>query len=64
MLSEIARALDVPVADHEEAFLQAQPMNALIEPDDVASAVLWLASDESVHVTGSVVVVDGGFTAH
>jgi NAD(P)-dependent dehydrogenase (short-subunit alcohol dehydrogenase family) len=64
MLSEIARALDVPVADHEETFLQAQPMNALIEPDDVASAVLWLASDESVHVTGSVVVVDGGFTAH
>lgn len=63
MLSEIARALDVPAADHEAAFLQAQPMNALIEPEDVAAAAVWLASDESRQVTGSVVTVDGGFAA-
>ncbi|MCX5193516.1 mycofactocin-coupled SDR family oxidoreductase [Streptomyces sp. NBC_00249] len=63
MLSEIARSLDVPVAEHEETFVQAQPMNALIEPEDIASAALWLASDESRQVTGSVVAVDGGFTA-
>ncbi len=63
MLSEIARCLDVPVAEHEEAFVQAQPMNALIEPDDVASAAAWLASDESRQVTGSVLTVDGGFTS-
>jgi NAD(P)-dependent dehydrogenase (short-subunit alcohol dehydrogenase family) len=63
MLSEIARALDVPVADHEATFLEAQPMNALIEPEDVAAAAVWLASDESRQVTGSVVTVDGGFTA-
>ncbi|MGW4226947.1 mycofactocin-coupled SDR family oxidoreductase [Streptomyces bauhiniae] len=63
MLSEIARALDVPVAEHEETFMQAQPMNALIEPEDIASAAVWLASDESRQVTGSVLTVDGGFTA-
>ena len=63
MLSEIARALDVPAADHEAAFLEAQPMNALIEPEDVAAAAIWLASDESRQVTGTVVTVDGGFTA-
>ncbi|MEV6149696.1 mycofactocin-coupled SDR family oxidoreductase [Nonomuraea sp. NPDC052129] len=63
MLAEIARSLDVPVGEHEEAFVQAQPMNTLIEPDDVASAALWLASDESRQVTGSVLTVDGGFTA-
>ena len=63
MLSEIARSLDVPVDEHEETFRQSQPMNALIEPEDVASAALWLACDESRQVTGSVVTVDGGFTA-
>jgi SDR family mycofactocin-dependent oxidoreductase len=63
MLSEIARSLDVPVAEHEETFLQAQPMNALIEPDDISAAAVWLASDESRQVTGSVTAVDGGFTA-
>jgi NAD(P)-dependent dehydrogenase (short-subunit alcohol dehydrogenase family) len=63
MLSEIARCLEVPVAEHEEAFVQGQPMNALIEPEDVAAAALWLASDEARQVTGTVLTVDGGFTA-
>ncbi len=63
MLSEIARSLDVPVAEHEQTFVTAQPMNALIEPDDIAGAALWLASEESRQVTGSVVTVDGGFTS-
>jgi NAD(P)-dependent dehydrogenase (short-subunit alcohol dehydrogenase family) len=62
MLSEIARCLDVPVAEHEETFVQSQPLNSLIEPDDIAYAAIWLASDESRQVTGSVVTVDGGFT--
>jgi NAD(P)-dependent dehydrogenase (short-subunit alcohol dehydrogenase family) len=63
MLAEIARALDVPVSEHEQTFVEAQPMNALIEPEDVAAAVVYLASDDSRQVTGSVLTVDGGFTA-
>jgi NAD(P)-dependent dehydrogenase (short-subunit alcohol dehydrogenase family) len=63
MLSEIARSLEVPVAEHEEIFVQAQPMNALIEPESIAASAIWLASDESRQVTGSVITVDGGFTA-
>ncbi|MEU4965280.1 SDR family oxidoreductase [Streptomyces smyrnaeus] len=63
MLSEIARSLDVPVAEHEETFVAAQPMNRLIEPEDVAGAAVWLGSDASRQVTGSTVTVDGGFTS-
>ncbi|MCK2244591.1 MULTISPECIES: SDR family oxidoreductase [unclassified Crossiella] len=63
MLAEIARSLDVPLAEHESAFLAAQPMNALVEPEDVAGAVVYLASAESRQVTGSVLTVDGGFSA-
>ena len=33
-------------------------------PEEVASGVLYLASDESSFVTGSVLSVDGGMTAH
>jgi len=64
MLREIARALDVPADEHVAAFTQSQPMNRLVEPRDVAGAVVFLASDDSAQVTGSVLTVDGGFTAH
>jgi 3(or 17)beta-hydroxysteroid dehydrogenase len=39
------------------------PMRRLGEPEDVAFAVLYLASDESKFMTGSELVIDGGFTA-
>jgi NAD(P)-dependent dehydrogenase (short-subunit alcohol dehydrogenase family) len=63
MLSEIARSLNVPVAEHEQLFIQAQPTNALVEPEEVASTAVWLASDDSRGVTGSLITVDGGFSA-
>jgi 3(or 17)beta-hydroxysteroid dehydrogenase len=33
------------------------------EPDDIAYGVLYLASDEAKFVTGSQLVIDGGYTA-
>ncbi|MBV8656662.1 MAG: SDR family oxidoreductase [Burkholderiales bacterium] len=39
------------------------PLNRLGEVEDVAYAVLFLASDESRFVTGTELVVDGGYTA-
>ncbi|MFE6667642.1 SDR family oxidoreductase [Streptomyces sp. NPDC057697] len=63
MLSEIARSLDVAVGEHEEVFVRDQPMNALIEPRDVAGAAVWLAGDDSRQVTGTALTVDGGFSA-
>jgi NAD(P)-dependent dehydrogenase (short-subunit alcohol dehydrogenase family) len=33
------------------------------EPDDIGWAVVYLASDESRFVTGSELVIDGGYTA-
>ncbi|MBM7790002.1 SDR family oxidoreductase [Tenggerimyces flavus] len=63
MLREIARSLEVAGGDYEGTFAGGQPSRALAEPSDVASAVAWLAGDDSHHVTGSVVMVDGGYAA-
>jgi len=43
-----------------EAFREAQPIRRPGHPDDVAKAVLWLASDDSGFVNGHALVVDGG----
>ena len=40
------------------------PIGRFGKPEDVANACLFLASDESSFVTGTVIPVDGGFTAH
>ena len=39
------------------------PIGRFGKPEDVASACLFLASDESSFITGTVLPVDGGFTA-
>ncbi|MCM3671792.1 glucose 1-dehydrogenase [Mesobacillus maritimus] len=39
------------------------PWPELGEPEDIAYGALYLASDESRYVTGSELVIDGGFTA-
>ena len=40
------------------------PIGRFGKPEDVASACLFLASDESSFITGTLLPVDGGFTAH
>jgi NAD(P)-dependent dehydrogenase (short-subunit alcohol dehydrogenase family) len=55
--TDFARALWEPA---EEQVAQTMPMKRLGEPDDIAGAALFLASDLSSWMTGDVMVIDGG----
>ena len=40
------------------------PLKRRGTPDEVAGAVLYLAGDDSAYVTGTELVVDGGYACH
>lgn len=45
------------------AFVARQPMGRIGRPEEIAQLALHLASDESAYTTGSVIAIDGGWTA-
>jgi len=62
LLDEYIEAREDPAATLAE-LESLHPIGFLGHPDDVAYGVLYLAADESRWVTGSELVIDGGFTA-
>jgi glucose 1-dehydrogenase len=54
--------LDDPEAKH--AVEEEIPLGRMGNPEEIAAAVAWLASDEAGYVTGTTVVVDGGMSLY
>lgn len=54
---------EVMQRDAGEFFDQIIPLGRHAQPDEIARSVLYLASEQSSFVTGSVLMVDGGMTA-
>ncbi|MEA2688046.1 MAG: hypothetical protein QOD51_653 [Candidatus Eremiobacteraeota bacterium] len=63
MTAVVAAALGIPLEEQEGIDLDSVAMNSVVDPDDVAGAAVWLAGDDSLRVTGTVITVDAGFTA-
>ena len=48
----------------KQATAALHPLGHMGEPDDIAWGIVFLVSDESKFMTGSELVIDGGYTAH
>ena len=55
---------DVTQGEAEQALLKLIPYGRVGEADDVANAVVWLASDASDYVVGSTLFIDGGMSLY
>ena len=63
MLASEAEELDVDVDEFLADAAEDSPSGRIAEPGEVASLVLYLASDAARHITGTAIAIDGGATA-
>jgi glucose 1-dehydrogenase len=54
--------LDDPEAEH--AVESEIPLGRMGDPDEIAAAVVWAASDQASYLTGTTIVVDGGMSLY
>ena len=55
-----ARTAGVSAANYETEIAEEIPLRRLAQPEEVADAIVWLASERASYVTGQTVLVDGG----
>lgn len=63
LVEDLARRSEQGVDAFRRELDSKHPIGHVGEPEDIAYGILYLASDESKFVTGSELVIDGGYTA-
>lgn len=59
----VRRTLGLMDEKRQRTIVGANPMKRLGEVDEIANAIVWLASNESSFMTGHTMTLDGGMTA-
>jgi 3-oxoacyl-[acyl-carrier protein] reductase len=60
-IANISRTVQSP--EYQQVFVRQVPLGRLGTPDEIADAVLFIASDQARFITGQVLYVDGGYSA-
>ena len=63
----IRTSINRPAWEHREAYdklMKLVPYKRIGEPEDVARAAVWLASDEADYINGTTMFIDGGMTLY
>ena len=55
-----ARTTGRTAADYEAEITKDIPLRRLAKPEEVADAIIWLASERAAYITGQTILVDGG----
>jgi NAD(P)-dependent dehydrogenase (short-subunit alcohol dehydrogenase family) len=63
MLAGVAGIFGADLPTYEKSSHLQHPLNTLVYAEDVAAAALWLCTEETSRITGTVLSVDAGFTA-
>lgn len=64
LFADVTATANLPDLAVREEFKKKIPLGEFGTPEDIAYAVLYLASDESRHVTGAQFAVDGGMSTN
>lgn len=57
--SELFRSNNPPGSEGEARYLRSIPMRRLAQPEEIAAAIAFLASEKAAFITGQTIFVDG-----